>query len=82
MITPKKLKTFICFNFVNWMLFTSVYSWFLLGLKHPIFHLLANSSFLTDPQETKLFPHERGGVRRIGGNGGRNTTKATLSKLV
>jgi hypothetical protein len=72
---PEKITTFICFKFLTWMLFTSIYSWFILGLKHPTFPLLANISLLTDPQETKLFQRERGGVRRIGSNGGRNITK-------
>lgn len=64
------------------MLFTSIYSWFILGLKHPTFSLLGNSSFVTDSEETHIFQRELGGVRRIGGNSGRNITKATLSKSV
>lgn len=82
MITSARIKKIICFNFVNWMLFTSIYSWFIFGLKNSDLHLLANSSLVTDTPETQMFKHERGGVRRIGGNSGRNTTKETLSKLV
>ncbi|ABA24915.1 hypothetical protein Ava_B0203 (plasmid) [Trichormus variabilis ATCC 29413] len=82
MITLEKIKTLICFNFISWMLFTSLYTWFMLGLKHQSLPLLANMSFLTEDREIKLFQRERGGVRRIGSNSARNITKATLSKTV
>lgn len=82
MITAKKSQNIVFFYFINWMLFTSVYSWFILGLKHPTFSLIANSSLFTNTEETKLFQRERGGVRRVGGNSGKNITKGTLSKLV
>jgi hypothetical protein len=81
MIAPKKVTTFICFNFISWMLFTSIHSWLVLGLKHPTCPLLANST-LTDPQETNLFQRERGGIRRIGSHSARNAAKGTLSKSV
>jgi hypothetical protein len=82
MITLEKIKIFICFNFVTWMLVTSVYTWFMLGLKHQSLPLLANISFLTEDREIKLFQRERGGVRRIGNNSQKNITKVTLSKTV
>ncbi|GAA6614612.1 hypothetical protein [Scytonema sp. NUACC26] len=82
MITLKKVKTFICFNFVSWMLLTSIHFWLILGLKHPTFPLLANRSLLTDTQETNLFQRERGGIRRIGSHSARNATKGTLNKSV
>lgn len=82
MIPLEKIKTLICFNFVIWMLFTSLYTWFMLGFKHQYLPLLANVSLLTEDREIKLFQRERGGVRRIGSNTARNITKGTLSKTV
>ncbi|MCC5635456.1 hypothetical protein LC593_06240 [Nostoc sp. CHAB 5844] len=82
MSTPEKIKLFICFSFVVWMLSTSFYSWFILGLKNKAFSLLADSSLLPDAPETKLFQRERGGIRRIGSNGGKNTMKVAFSKLL
>lgn len=82
MITAKKSQNIVFFYFINWMLFTSVYSWFILGLKHPTLTFIANSSFFTNNEESKLFQRERGGVRRVGVNSGKNITKGTLSKLV
>ncbi|MBD2165194.1 hypothetical protein H6G04_12385 [Calothrix membranacea FACHB-236] len=34
MITLDKIKILICFHFITWMLFTSLYSWFILGWNH------------------------------------------------
>lgn len=82
MLLPEKIKTLICCNFVTWMLFTSLYTWFMLGLKHQSLPLLANISFLTEDREIKLFQRERGGVRRIKSNSAKNITKVNLSKLV
>ncbi|BCL39386.1 hypothetical protein NSMS1_58330 [Nostoc sp. MS1] len=79
MITPEKIKTFICLNFVIWLMFTSFYSYVILGWQH---QSLTNISFSTDTQQTKLFQRERGGVRRIASNSGRNITKQTWSKSV
>ncbi|WP_225226109.1 hypothetical protein [Komarekiella delphini-convector] len=64
------------------MLFTSLYTWFMLGLQNQSLPLLANISFLTEDRETKLFQRERGGVRRVGSNSARNITKGNLSKTV
>ncbi|MBD2252099.1 hypothetical protein [Nostoc parmelioides] len=82
MITLEKIKILICFHFITWMLFTSLYFWFILGWKHQYFPLLTDMILLTDAQEIQLFQRERGGVRRIGNNSQRNITKITLSKTV
>jgi len=82
MNTDRKIKTFICLTFVVWMLSTPLYCFFILGFKHKAFPLLADKGLVTDTQETILFQRERGGIRRIGGNGGRSITKGTLRKLV
>ncbi|MCF4966605.1 hypothetical protein [Nostoc sp. CMAA1605] len=82
MITLEKIKTLICFQFIVWMLFTSLYSWCILGWKDQYFSLLSGVILLTDAQEIQLFQRERGGVRRIGNHSQRNIAKITLSKLV
>jgi hypothetical protein len=82
MITLEKIKILICFHFITWMLFISLYSWFILGCKHQYFPLLSDMILLTDTQEIQLFQRERGGIRRIGNNSQRNITKITLSKTV
>ncbi len=68
LINPqRKSKKIICFTFILWLLFTSIYSPFVLGLKQKAFNLLVNSSVLTDVQEFFFFQKERGGVRRTTG---------------
>jgi hypothetical protein len=73
-----KIERVICFTFVLWLLSTSFYSLLILGLRQKVFTFQANGCLLTDAQETVLLQRERGGIRRKGGNGGRNILKATL----
>ncbi|TAE58329.1 MAG: hypothetical protein EAZ76_12805 [Nostocales cyanobacterium] len=83
MLIPEKIKMLICLNFIVWMLFTSCYSYFILGgLKSQTFPLSQNPILLTDNQEIKLFQRERGGVRRVGRNGVRNITKTSFEKFL
>ncbi len=69
------IKTAICYTFVMWQLTTFFYSFIILGSKQKAFPFQTNGSLLTDAQETVWFQRERGGSRRTGGNGGRNTPK-------
>ncbi|MFM2062963.1 MAG: hypothetical protein RLZZ507_2633 [Cyanobacteriota bacterium] len=83
MLTTEKIKILICLNFLIWMLFTPCYSYFILGgLKYQTFPLSQNPILLPNTQEIKLFQRERGGVRRVGRNGMKNITKASLEKFV
>lgn len=79
LISPQlKITKVICFTFILWMLSKSFYTFFILELKQKAFLLLADGSLITDAQQLNLLKHERGGIRRIGGNGGRSITKSTL----